>query len=640
MSPVTYNGTSVTFGSIVSVATNIESDGLLFLPNGNLLTAEGDVTEVNPITGQTQTFSSGPGGDHLALDPSGQYAWTSDQPGELEKIPLNPFSPPVAEPLTGDDTQVTAIAFDPSGNAYYTTGSPTGAGNFGTINLQTFTTTRVFSDLPAARGMMYDPFTGDIILVGLSDVTQIDPKTMTIVSTRDFSSLGISRLDQGAVDGQGHLYVADNTGKLLFVDYSQTGLIGDSSDFVSAQDFAYHLDDVAPLAGLGGSVTSFSVAHTLPSTGYTVDPTSITPTASSVSSSEIDWMGSLPDSSTGSEDFQVSGSVAGMAPGEVRQISDGTTVTVTFMSNSGQLQEVPIALAPVTVAAEHIISLLPDSQTADLGSETSYTVQLTNPYSTPVTYNLATEGLDGFTVGLASSVTVPAGQTVTTPLDLAIPLTSAAVTTGFEVLASTASGVSDSVEGELTVMSQVELADARRVARPRAGTSRMRSGRLGAIPGHRHERRQRRGHLRTRHRRSALGSHGHIRPEHDRRAPGRDQRPHGHVDPDHAERNHPGRHPLHFDGHLSGRFRGHRLGRRHAHGDLRLDSVFSQFHIDVRGHAPAARQEDPAVWLPCHAHDLGADVHRAARHGHCSERQELQAGRRPRQPDRYQASGL
>ncbi len=454
---MTYNGTSLTFGSIVPVATNIESDGLIFLPNGNLLTAEGDVTEVNPITGQTQTFSDGPGGDHLALDPSGQFAWTSSQPGVLEKVPLNPFAPPIVETLTGDDTLITAVAFDAAGNAYYTTGSPTTPGNFGTINLQTFTTTRVFSDLPAARGIMYDPFTGDIIIVGLSDVTQIDPKTMTIVSTRDFSSLGISRLDQGAVDGQGHLYVADNTGKLLFVDYSQSGLIGDSSDFVSAQDFAYHLDDVAPLAGLGGSVTSFSVVHDLPATGYTVDPTSVIPTATSFSSSEIDWMGSLPDDSTDSVSFRVSGSVSGMAPGEVRQISDGTTVNATYLSAGGQEQTVLIALPPVTVAAEHIISLAPDAQTADLGSEASYTVQLTNPYATAVTYNLATEGLDGFTVGLAPSVTVPAGQTVTVPLDLSIPLTSAAITTGFEVLASTSGGVSDSVEGELTVLPHVGL---------------------------------------------------------------------------------------------------------------------------------------------------------------------------------------
>ena len=73
------------------------------------------------------------------------------------------------------------------------------------------------------------------------------------------------------------------------------------------------------------------------------------------------------------------------------------------------------------------------TQTADLGTQAAFTVQLTNPYSTDVTYNLATVGLDGYTVDLASSVTVPAGQTVTTPLDVSVPLTAAAITTGFEV---------------------------------------------------------------------------------------------------------------------------------------------------------------------------------------------------------------
>ena len=146
-----------------------------------------------------------------------------------------------------------------------------------------------------------------------------------------------------------------------------------------------------------------------------------------------------------------------MAPGEVRQISDGTTVTATFTTATGQIQTVPISLGAVSIASEHVISLSPDAQSAELGSRSSYTVQLTNPYSIPVTYNLTTVGLDGFSVGLASSITVPAGQTVTTPLDLTIPLTSAAITNGFEVLASTTSGVSDSVEGELTVMPLVDL---------------------------------------------------------------------------------------------------------------------------------------------------------------------------------------
>ncbi len=455
--PVTYNGSMVTLGSVVSVATNVNADGLIFLPNGNLMTANGPVTEVNPITGQTQTVSGGPGGDHLALDPSGQDVWSSPQPGELEEIPIDPLSTPIGTPLTGDAPQITAIAFDAAGNAYYTSSGPGGYGDFGTINLTTFTTKRYFSDLPAAHGIMFDPFTGDIIIVGSSDVTQIDPTTMTIVGTRDFSSFGDSQFDQGAVDGQGHLYVADNNGHLLFVDYSQTGNIADTSDIVASPYLANYLDDVAPLSGLGATGISLYVEQTLPAAGYTVDPTTISPNASSVTSSQIDWEGSLSPSGTTPDDFALSGTVADMAPGEVRQISDGTTVNAYYTTASGQVLTVPITFGPVSVAAEHIISLTPDTQTADLGTQATFTVQLTNPYSTGVTYDLSTVGLDGFSVDLASSVMVPAGQTVTTPLVISVPLSAAADTTGFEVLASTTGGVSDSVEGELTVAHQVVL---------------------------------------------------------------------------------------------------------------------------------------------------------------------------------------
>ena len=40
-------------------------------------------------------------------------------------------------------------------------------------------------------------------------------------------------------------------------------------------------------------------------------------------------MGRFPDDSTTPEEFQVTGRSPDMAPGEVRQISDGTTVTAT-----------------------------------------------------------------------------------------------------------------------------------------------------------------------------------------------------------------------------------------------------------------------------------------------------------------------
>lgn len=453
---LTYNGSTFTAGPYTTIAGNIPADGLIFLPNGALLTANGTVTQVNPITGQTTSVSGGAGADHLALDPSGQEVWTSGQPGPLEEVPLSPFANAIQHPLQGDDTTITAIAFDSAGNAYYTSSSPNGPGNFGLIDLKTFTTTRVFSNLPAAHGISFDPFTGDLILYGTNHVTQIDPQTLKIVSDYTFTNFGVS-FDQGAVDGHGHVYVADNGGHLLFIDYSKTGLVGAPSNFVAAPYLANALDDVAPLSGLGSIAALVEVQHLLPPSGYAVDPTSITPTPGSSSSTEIDWLGGLLSGSSSTQQFQLAGQVANMAPGEVRAISQGTNLTVQFTSGSGQQLQDTLTLPPVTIAAEHIINLTPPNQTVDRGGEASFTVEITNPYPTAETFSLTTEGLGGETVGLAGSVTVPAGQTVSTPLTITTPITATPGTLGFVVQAATASGAADSVEGELTVAPDVAL---------------------------------------------------------------------------------------------------------------------------------------------------------------------------------------
>jgi hypothetical protein len=51
------------------------------------------------------------------------------------------------------------------------------------------------------------------------------------------------------VDGKGHLFVASNSGGLLFADYDVSGLIGvgfNTEPFLSGS-----LDDIAPLSSLG-----------------------------------------------------------------------------------------------------------------------------------------------------------------------------------------------------------------------------------------------------------------------------------------------------------------------------------------------------------------------------------------------------
>ncbi len=207
-----------------------------------------------------------------------------------------------------------------------------------------------------------------------------------------------------------------------------------------------------------GLTSLVTVTHNLPASGYAVDSTTISPAATTSTATQLVWNATvLPTSDSGPSTFQLTGTVANMNPGEVRQISTGTTVSATYSSSTGQQLTTTVALAPLTVASEHIISLAPGTETTDLGTQATYTVQLTNPTSTAVTYDLSTIGLDGFTINLASSVTVPAGQTVTTPLVVTVPLSAPAITTGFEVFATTTGGVSDSVEGELTVAQQVAL---------------------------------------------------------------------------------------------------------------------------------------------------------------------------------------
>ncbi|MBV9124869.1 MAG: Ig-like domain repeat protein, partial [Planctomycetes bacterium] len=264
---ISSNETSLTLGTPITIDGSVPADGLIFLPNGDLLTANNAITEINPKTGAVVATVNGQGAEHLALDPSGTKVWTSPQPGSLVEVLLNPLQDGIVHTLTGDDTAVTHLAFDPAGNAYYVSSGGGGFGSFGLIDLTTFTTRRIYSNLPAAHGLSFDPFTGDLIMVGSRQITQIDPRTLQIVSTLDLSSRGVGPIDQGAEDGQGHLYAAANSGQLVFIDYSATGLVGDPRDFVATPFLANALDDVAPLSGLGAQGIPITVDDHLPAAG-------------------------------------------------------------------------------------------------------------------------------------------------------------------------------------------------------------------------------------------------------------------------------------------------------------------------------------------------------------------------------------
>ena len=249
-----YSNGKFTLDKPKAVATLSGVDGAVFAPDGDLLVGGqgGDVVhKVHVADGKFKDVRANAHAFHLAMDPGGKKVWASGIPGPLVEIPLNPFGDGTPHQVSGDDPSITSIAFDGSGHSYYTVSGPSGYGAVGLINLKTFTTTRKITGLAAAHGMVFDPFSGDLILFGANHITQLDPHNLNVVSDLVITESVV--LDQGTVDGHGYVFVASNAGQIVFVDYSGTKKIGASSNKVSVQFVASSLDDVAPLSGVGSA---------------------------------------------------------------------------------------------------------------------------------------------------------------------------------------------------------------------------------------------------------------------------------------------------------------------------------------------------------------------------------------------------
>lgn len=131
--------------------------------------------------------------------------------------------------------------------------------------------TVLIDKLEGAHGGTYDPYSNTIFLFGGSKIRQIKVNkkngqmSASVVATIDMREMFFLesyknltkprtddnvgwRLDQGTVDGHGHLFVASNTGHLVFVDYSSNPqkYINDNI-LVHVQWIDNWLDDVAPL---------------------------------------------------------------------------------------------------------------------------------------------------------------------------------------------------------------------------------------------------------------------------------------------------------------------------------------------------------------------------------------------------------
>ncbi len=234
-----------------NIASTNGADGIIFAPNGNLLIGgqnSGNVYELNPSSGAVvNTQQTGTASFHLALNPNLNTVYTSTFGGTLKNLSLPIGSGVTTTNISGDENGLTQVAFGTGGTVFYVQGNPNGFGNVGTIDLSTGATSRLYSSVESAHGIIYDPFTDLITLFGAGKTGTINAGDGSglLQSANDFAC----DFDQGAVDGKGHALIA-GCNSITFLDYSLSNDIT-NPDFVKVFTGFNGIDDVAPLVGTG-----------------------------------------------------------------------------------------------------------------------------------------------------------------------------------------------------------------------------------------------------------------------------------------------------------------------------------------------------------------------------------------------------
>ncbi len=437
----TYDGgRQFALSNATAIATLPGADGLTVGPTGELIVGScggNSISEVDPVTGAFTTVPSGGGACHVVLDPSRTKAWagiTYNGNSALSEIPLLPeFTNGIPHPITGSETGVGTLAWDGTGTAYYTVSGPSGGGNFGLINLQTFVTTRLLANLPAAHGMAYDAFSGTFLLFGSTHITQVlaTPTNATVVGDLVFP---VQEFDQGTVDSRGHIFVADNGGTMGFVDYSASGQLTNTSTFATNIFLESYLDDVAPVGLVGaGGVADVAVSVTAaPDPARIGAPLTLTLTVTNLgpaTATEVVLNDTLPGNAVFLSAVATLGSW-GVTNGVLTCVapslaaSNSFTLTITLQPQSGALPNHVVVLAQetdpyfpnnlvdTTIAAPYaclaapagLISWWPgDGSTADVVGTNNGSLAVTNRFA----YAPGLVGQAFAPDGVAEYVTVP-----------------------------------------------------------------------------------------------------------------------------------------------------------------------------------------------------------------------------------------
>jgi len=245
---------TLTQGTVVGIAAVNGADGIIFDAHGHLLVGGQGQDVIHMLNQNGTSVDNEPLRDqsyHLALDPSGNFVYTSNFGGPLDIAPLTASGFGGAATLhsvTGGDTGLTQLAFDPkTGQTFYDNSQPNCCGSFGTINLSTYVTTQLRASETAVHGMTYDPFTGLITFIGDGYVGTYNPTSDPYLQNK----INGADFDQGGLDGFGHALIAGSN-EVTFIDYSISGDITNPNKVIVLNDPGFeNIDDIAPLSGPG-----------------------------------------------------------------------------------------------------------------------------------------------------------------------------------------------------------------------------------------------------------------------------------------------------------------------------------------------------------------------------------------------------
>jgi uncharacterized membrane protein len=145
--------------------------------------------------------------------------------------------------------------------------------------------------------------------------------------------------------------------------------------------------------------------------------------------------------------------LAGMQPGETRQINQGTEVAYRLPSGWNTL-----TLPPLYVTAARILEIAPAEQTVGVGSTAVYTLTLLNPGLTDDLYSLDVAGLPADWLSYPAQVNLPAQSSVAVHLAVTTPANVELTDWPFLVTAVTGSGGEDMATALLTLFNGLTIA--------------------------------------------------------------------------------------------------------------------------------------------------------------------------------------